>query len=102
MEEEILRNLPKNWNVFILNGNATLVSSSIRKHIRQLNPNLSKSRRSRNSKSMVVLFYFTNGCKSLIVYHPTYTYERNLVEKIRHVYGEVTAKNTVIRNHRPR
>jgi hypothetical protein len=72
IEEEILRNLLNNWNVFIVNRNAAPVSSTPRKHIRKLNINLSKSRCSRNSKPMFVLFYFANSCTQVERYD-TYT-----------------------------
>ncbi|CAF4887569.1 unnamed protein product, partial [Rotaria sp. Silwood1] len=62
MEQEILKHLPRNWNVFVINGNERPVSTTIRRHLKKLHPRISRLRQLRNPKPMMVLFYFMNGC----------------------------------------
>ncbi|CAF1412245.1 unnamed protein product, partial [Rotaria sordida] len=61
MKQEILRHLPRNWNVFIINGNERPVSTTIRQPLKKLHPRLTRLRQPRNFKPMIVLFYFMNG-----------------------------------------
>ncbi|CAF3949758.1 unnamed protein product, partial [Rotaria sordida] len=54
MEQEILRHLPRNWNVFVINGNERPVSTTIRRHLKKLHPRLTRLRQPRNFKPMIV------------------------------------------------
>ncbi|CAF1468671.1 unnamed protein product, partial [Rotaria sordida] len=58
MQQQLLDILPKDWNVFIINGNQRPVTTALRKQIRRLSPNLDQPP---DTKSILVIFYFSVG-----------------------------------------
>ena len=66
MEQKILSVLPRNWNVFVINGNAAPVTTFLRKQIQKLNPSLNRTRRGkpmvvRGNQKLCHLETFTKG-----------------------------------------